>query len=393
MYVTPGGLPPWRLAHLSQSWTKRAKYISEFFKTLNSLTNCPIRLCLGGAFQPPKLLPGLCRFWINPIDFPWIFSLSSSHLQVGLSLASKRVKQPTNKGRCQYERENQNNRRSEVSKVSDRDQKLMTLLARYEVMSSKLIRETVFPEIAATNFFRRMRNLEKENFIKRIGPMLDHSYAWVLGSEGKALYGIEPHEHLKNRLTLEHDVALAQVRMILDEHGVIKKFTTESFLRQQAKNLGTANWSPEKSIVVPDGLFRAPIKGEDKSIALEIELSFKSKHRYSDLFRRYHEYHKEVFLIWYLVKTKEMGERIESYWNDYHQRKPSYFHEVMLAFSVLDDSLLKAGHADLHCKATVMKLHTIWPSLGAHNRKMDDHQNDQPVITSVIEKVDGKKCV
>jgi hypothetical protein len=38
---------------------------------------------------------------------------------------------------------------------SPRDKKLFELLARYEVMSSKQIRELTYPDVIETNFFRR----------------------------------------------------------------------------------------------------------------------------------------------------------------------------------------------------------------------------------------------
>ena len=76
-------------------------------------------------------------------------------------------------------------------RISDRDKKLLELLSKYEVMSSKQIRSLVFDKIPETNFFRRLRDLEKAKMIKRMGPMIDHSYAWLLAEKGKSVMGFE----------------------------------------------------------------------------------------------------------------------------------------------------------------------------------------------------------
>ena len=47
-------------------------------------------------------------------------------------------------------------------RLSTRDKKLLELLAKYEVMSSKQIRSLVFSQIPETNFFRRLRQLDSE---------------------------------------------------------------------------------------------------------------------------------------------------------------------------------------------------------------------------------------
>jgi hypothetical protein len=86
-------------------------------------------------------------------------------------------------------------------KINPRDKKLLELLRRYEVLSSKQIRTLVFSRIRETNYFRRMRELEKGKMIRRMGPMLDHSYAWALGRLGKEMYGVFPKEGIRNRLT------------------------------------------------------------------------------------------------------------------------------------------------------------------------------------------------
>jgi len=133
-------------------------------------------------------------------------------------------------------------------RISNRDKRLFELLARYEIMGSKQIHQLLFNDIPETNFFRRMRELEKAKMIRRIGPMTDHSYAWLLGPKGKERMGFGERDLFKTRLTLEHDVTLTQVRMALDAIGVGKKFVAESELRKRAYSKNGKRFSESSQV-------------------------------------------------------------------------------------------------------------------------------------------------
>lgn len=277
--------------------------------------------------------------------------------------------------------------------LKERDRKLLDLLARYQVLSSRIIRESLFPKSAATNFFRRIRQLEKSKFIKRLGPMSDHAYAWALDDKGKNLCGIEDQEFFINRATLEHDVIVAHVRMILEQYKIAQTFTSESALRKEAKYKNTYHWRREDTIIVPDGLFKATVKNEVRVLSLEVELSFKNRRRYNDLFRRYHETHDPVFLIWYLVKTKSMGERIEALWDKYcKDNSEKHSRRILFMFTEVDSFLKNPRDAEFIMNNEVTKLYQIWSVLQTQKDHSHDHLQDQSVITPVIENHGGEKC-
>jgi len=222
-------------------------------------------------------------------------------------------------------------------RLSDRDKKLFELLARYEVMSSRQIRTLGYADVIETNFFRRLRKLERAKIIKRLGPMLDHSYAWLLGSEGKRRLGFGGKDLFKTRLTLDHDVALTQVRLTLDSIGVGKKLMPESELRKRARDQRIGFREKNKPIVVPDGLFPVLIKERAEVFALEVELTFKSKQRYFELFKRYLKM-DGIYAIWYVVPNKSMGERILQEWESFFQKfARQYMRSKILCYSVHDD--------------------------------------------------------
>lgn len=243
---------------------------------------------------------------------------------------------------------------------SPRDKKLFELLARYEVMSSKQIRQIAYPDVIETNFFRRLRELEKEKVIKRLGPMLDHSYAWLLGSEGKRRIGFNDRDLFKTRLMLEHDVALTQVRLALDSIGVGKKLVPESELRRRARDQRIGYREKNKPVVVPDGLFPVLIKERAEVFALEVELTFKSKQRYFELFKRYLRM-DGIYAIWYVVPNRSMGERILTEWESFFEKfDRQYSRSKILCYSVLDEFTTQPRTALIHGHQGQVKICDWW---------------------------------
>ena len=267
-------------------------------------------------------------------------------------------------------------------RLSDRDKKLFDLLARYEVMSSKQIRSLACPDVIETNFFRRLRELERAKMIKRLGPMLDHSYAWLLESEGKRRMGFGERDLFKTRLTLEHDVALTQVRLDLDSIGVGKKLVPESELRRLARSQRIGYREKNKTVVVPDGLFPVLIKERAEVFALEVELTFKSKQRYFELFKRYMKM-DGIYAIWYVVPNRSMGERILSEWESFFQKfDREYTRSKILCYSVLDEFTAQPRTALIHDHQGQVKICDWWRLPPADLVKPNiDQSQDQRLIS------------
>lgn len=257
-----------------------------------------------------------------------------------------------------------------------RDKKLIDLLARYEVMSSRQVRKFVFNGVVATNFFRRLRQLEKAKFIRRIGPMLDHSYAWVLGENGKDHAGLGGVELFKNRLTLEHDVTLTEIRMVLDAIGVGKNLVPECRLRREAHEQTARRYEPHKPIVVPDGLITWIYGKEAEVHALELELTFKNRKRYFELFKRYREI-KKVAIIWYIVPNRVFADRMLQEWSVFNKKFPSYA-ATPVAFGVTEISSLLT----VPMKATIRGIHN---EMSLRDLYRLDHTGDHPVIEKADE--------
>ena len=105
---------------------------------------------------------------------------------------------------------------------------------------------------------------------------------WVLSKKGALLFNVEDETKPINRNTLQHDVIVSDVRIQLESLGVIASWTPEHILKKKATKT-LCNW--EKSLarvedppIVPDSLFIIKNHwGEMRAVALELELSLKSK--------------------------------------------------------------------------------------------------------------------
>jgi hypothetical protein len=274
-------------------------------------------------------------------------------------------------------------------RISIRDKRLFDLLTRYEIVGSKQIRKLLFNDIPETNFFRRMRELEKAKMIRRIGPMTDHSYAWLLGPKGKERMGFGERDLFKTRLTLEHDVTLTQVRMALDAIGVGKKFVAESELRMRARSQQTGYLDKKKQIVVPDGLFPVLIKERAEVFALEVELNFKNRLRYQELFKRYLKT-DGVYAIWYVVPIKSMGDRLLQEWEAFFRKFPGQYRRKILCYTELDSFLADPRNALIHDQQGEVKICDWWrlPAVTAPE-KITDHTGDQSVIDEANKKTEA----
>ena len=67
---------------------------------------------------------------------------------------------------------------------------------------------------------------------------------------------------------------------------------------------------------MPDSLFITKQGWEIKAVALEVELSLKSKARYKKIFSQYKN-KKELWCVWYVVLNKSAGESLFELWNRY----------------------------------------------------------------------------
>lgn len=225
--------------------------------------------------------------------------------------------------------------------LNQRDLELLNLLARSAVLTTKQINDRVFRGIDIRTVLRRLRKLEKEKLVARALGLPNYEVAWHLTLKGADAVGyINPKRNF-HVLNLSHDVKLNALRFILEDQGISRSWIPEHEIRSQmARRYGL---SAMKNRSVPDGLMGVFREGINESVAIELELNYKNKDRYRNIFRSYAE-KKNIKAVWYLVLKKQMGEHLTKLWKQHtHNYGPWFF------WSLVDDLEKNGSKATIYC--------------------------------------------
>lgn len=152
---------------------------------------------------------------------------------------------------------------------TERDKTLLNKLADYELLSTKQLRELVFPKVTKTTVLRRLRKLESEKLIRRVHVLRGGELIWTLTAPGAIPIHREHFLENINRNTLEHDVTLNDVRLMFEKLGLVVGWHTEQALRRAS---GTKQKTLEPQIN-PDAIISVKTVEGIKAVALELELS------------------------------------------------------------------------------------------------------------------------
>jgi len=181
-----------------------------------------------------------------------------------------------------------------------RDLKMLTLISKYSVISTKQICQWFFNGVTKTTVLRRIRLLEKENFIKRGMTLPNGENSFYLSPKGRKLLNLESANPFFNRNTIEHDILLNSIRWKLESLGLAKDVTPEWEMRSEVfRNYRHRN---AKEKLIPDLLMIESILEYNHAICIELELTIKSKLRYKKIFEQYGA-KDAVTKIWYFCRS------------------------------------------------------------------------------------------
>ena len=203
---------------------------------------------------------------------------------------------------------------------TERDLLLLELLESYGVLSTQQIRGLVFKGINTRTVLRRLRILKQRGFIYSSAGLPNGSLAWTLSKRAVELFKHDIQSKVINKNSLQHDVAISQIRIHLERLKIVESWTGEHILKKEfIKSCGGREdfhkYHAESSLI-PDSLFTTKAKGEIKAVALELELCLKSKIRYKKIFSKYKD-KKNISFVWYVVLNKSVGELLLKLWDKY----------------------------------------------------------------------------
>jgi hypothetical protein len=179
-------------------------------------------------------------------------------------------------------------------KLTDRDKRLLETLSDFGLMSTDQLERKIFSPIRNTTALRRLRKLEKRKLLSRSSGLAKGRLAWSITAKGGSVVGLpEGFGHI-NRNTLEHDVLVNELRLILEEIGASRGWKSGHSLKREV--------SPQRGEggLLPDGILFLPSGDSVKAVGIELELSAKALGRYRSVLEEYDD-KKSIALVWYIV--------------------------------------------------------------------------------------------
>lgn len=203
-------------------------------------------------------------------------------------------------------------RKSRRTRLTERDIRLLAFLGEHGCVSPARVKAYFWNSSEESTIHnRRLRILTDEGFVEKVS-----------GDEGRLLgyrLTLRAKHFLKEKLPrhslslsrrgyktqFEHDQKLIDVRRILEQSPLIFGFKMDHEIRAEFSDgkSRAVNWQDAQ--LIPDAIFVQRTPGQTIKIALELELTQKSKRRYGRIFRA-HLLSKKWNLALYVVKDKAL---------------------------------------------------------------------------------------
>ncbi|MCZ0932633.1 MAG: replication-relaxation family protein [Oligoflexia bacterium] len=228
------------------------------------------------------------------------------------------------------------NKKASVPNPTERDLLLLETLESYGVLSTQQVRELIFKGINTRTVLRRLRLLKQRGFIYSSEGLPNGALAWVLSKRSALLFKHNIETKIINKNTLQHDVAVSSIRIQLERLKITENWTSEHILKKEVikshyeEKRNSSSYMDEPPLV-PDSLFITSHEGEMKAVALELELTLKSKDRYKKIFSQYKKKEK-IWFVWYVVLTCSAGESLSKLWDKY-----AIWGDCQFAYSTLEE--------------------------------------------------------
>ena len=199
-------------------------------------------------------------------------------------------------------------------KLTKRDIQLAEKLSQYGILSTRQIETMCFSGIRTTTVLRRLRRLEEDEYLRRVPET--RPYIWTLGKRDMLLYEM-PRYGLINRNTLSHDMAINDVRWVLEKAGLGAAWKPGHILRKQAARTYTNSRGSIDAI--PDGLIGVPVQGTYQALLWRSSFTLKATIDTERCSSRTTT-KKNIWKIWYIVAHEKLGQQIlkissKVYWN------------------------------------------------------------------------------
>lgn len=189
--------------------------------------------------------------------------------------------------------------------LTPRDERLLETLYDFGLMTTAQLGRRIFPGVKATTVLRRLRKLSKRGFIASQEGLGRGKFVWSVTAKGGSLIGFPQGYGHVNRNSLEHDVAVSEVRLTLEEIGAVTDWQSGHLLKRAVAKPKRG----EKPGPFPDGILLVAKKDHPLPVAIEVELTAKAAGRYLSVLSSY-EQKKSIAAVWYLTSQRSIGKAV-----------------------------------------------------------------------------------
>ncbi len=203
-------------------------------------------------------------------------------------------------------------KRKKSHRIVGRDVMLLRLLSEYGCVDAQRLKAKLWngnPNSKA--HYRRLGILKKMGLIENVlgdqgvglGYRISRLGQKVLTESGNEV------ETAVNRRTyktqFEHDQLLIDIRRILETSPVVREFKTEAEVKSEliGERKGPVDWKTAPTI--PDGTFVYEVPGQRLRVALELEITQKSRARYFKILRS-HLLNKNWNMAFYILRDQRL---------------------------------------------------------------------------------------
>lgn len=197
-----------------------------------------------------------------------------------------------------------------------RDQKILVLLGEHGCVTADRIKSHFWNDNPKSRLhFRRIGILKRRNLIENVEGDGGITIGYRLTRKGRALLSRmftgwrDPPTRRAYKTQFEHDQLLIDLRRIFTESSIVKDFKTEPEVRRELMTGPVQRQHWEKKPLVPDGTFMMEVPGKKMRVAIELELTGKTRPRYTRIFRN-HLLTKNWQLVIYVIKDDLLRKRL-----------------------------------------------------------------------------------
>ena len=202
-------------------------------------------------------------------------------------------------------------------RLTGRDHKVLRYLCDNPFTTGPKMKAKFWPGQENDHCYRRLAVYRKMGIARRIPADARATLGYELTSKGlDLLKRVEADNNLKRarryryRNSYTHDALLMDIRDIMTASPIVSGFILEPDIKSLfAKRYGFQK-KREERYKVPDGLFQLRTKSKTHIVALELEISPKSKGRYNKMFRQL-VLARDYSLVFFVVKDDQLLKLLE----------------------------------------------------------------------------------